>query len=132
MRILKSIMLVDDDSTTNFLHEMLIQEMNITNELFIASNGKDALEKLHDLCYTDDRCPDLILLDINMPGMDGFEFLQEFNNKDFKKTPPAIVVMVTSSSNPGDIRKAIDLNAQDCLSKPLRKEDIERILHQYF
>lgn len=71
-------MLVDDDDSTNYLHKIIIEEMRITEQISIARNGQEALDKISDH-IKDDQCLDLIFLDINMPVMDGFEFLQEYN-----------------------------------------------------
>lgn len=131
MKKLHSIMLVDDDPTTNFINELLINEMAITEELLVASNGKEALETLNEHFIQNDYLPDLILLDINMPVMDGFDFLMKFNELNKKNTNCTIVVMLTTSLNPGDIKKAKDLKVKDYISKPLLEERLQEILERH-
>lgn len=131
MKKLKLIMLVDDDSTTNFLHEDLISEMDITQEIIVAINGKEALEKLNELCLKK-QCPDLILLDINMPVMSGFEFLEKFNEMNPGGGYPAKIVILTSSSYPGDAKKAQELRVTEYISKPLEENSLEMILSKHF
>lgn len=132
MEKLDSIMLVDDDPTTNFINELLINDMAVTDELIIASNGKEALDKILNHCILNDYCPDLILLDINMPVMDGFDFLKRFNELDFEKKHSTIVIMLTTSLNPGDIEKAKVLNVKDYINKPLVEEGLKDILNKHF
>ncbi|MEX2595095.1 MAG: response regulator [Anditalea sp.] len=132
MRKLDRILLVDDDPTTNFLNELLINEMGITNELIIALNGQEALDELIETCIRNNNCPNLILLDINMPVMNGFDFLKRFNELDFKNKHSIVVVMLTTSLNPRDNEKAKELKAKDHISKPLTKEGLKDILNKYF
>lgn len=124
-------MLVDDDSTTNFLHEDLISEMDIAQKIIIAINGKDALEKLNELCLSN-QCPDLILLDINMPVMTGFEFLEKFNEMYPGRGYPTKIVILTTSLYPGDAQKAEELKVTEYINKPLEENSLEMILSKHF
>lgn len=124
-------MLVDDDSTTNFLHEDLISEMDIAQEIIIAINGKEALEKLNELCLSN-QCPDLILLDINMPVMTGFEFLEKYNEMYSGWECPAKIVMLTTSLYPGDAQKAEELKVTEYINKPLEENSLGMIMTKYF
>lgn len=132
MRQLKSIMLVDDDYTANYLHQELLMEMSVSHDIIVASNGFEALDKLHDLCRDNFEFPDVIFLDINMPGMNGFEFLEKFNEMYKERGCSAIVIMLTSSLNPADVKKALELEVKDYLSKPLEEEGVKKILAQHF
>lgn len=71
MKKLNCVLLVDDDITTNFLNESLIEEMDIAKQIMVAQNGKEALELIERYFNEESSCPQLILLDINMPVMDG-------------------------------------------------------------
>lgn len=124
-------MLVDDDSTTNFLHEDLISEMDIAQEIIIAINGKEALEKLNELCLSN-QCPDLILLDINMPVMTGFEFLEKYNEMYPGTGYPSKIVMLTTSLYPGDAQKAEELKVTEYINKPLEENSLGMIMTKYF
>jgi len=125
-------MLVDDDSITNFLNELLIKEMGITNELYIASDGQEALDNIYTNCIVDGKCPNLILLDVNMPVINGFGFLTRFNELDFENKKDIVIVMLSTSLNPRDKENALKLHVKDYISKPLTKEGLEQILNQHF
>jgi CheY-like chemotaxis protein len=132
MRKLNSIMLVDDDSITNFLNELLLKEMDISEELIITADGQKALEVLYDRCVSKGECPDLILLDVNMPVINGFEFLKRYNEMMFENKQSIVIVMLSTSLNPRDKEKAEALNVSDYLTKPLSKDRINELLEKYF
>ena len=132
MRKLNSIMLVDDDSITNFLNELLIKEMEITNELIVSSDGQKALEELDNHYFQKGNSPDLILLDVNMPVLNGFEFLKQFNELEFENKRSSVIVMLTTSLNPVDKKKAEELNVKDYMSKPLTKKGLSDLINKYF
>jgi len=127
---LNFILLVDDDVEDNYFHKIVINEMNITERIEVALNGVEALNFLKKENQTH---PDLIFLDINMPKMNGWEFLQAY--KEFKADQKAevVVVMLSTSINPSDKERAeqfpdiISFN-----SKPLTEEIISEILERYF
>jgi len=127
---LNCILLVDDDVEDNYFHQIVINEMNITERIEVALNGVEALNFLKKENQTH---PDIIFLDINMPKMNGWEFLQAY--KEFKADQNAkeVVVMLSTSLNPSDKERAeqfpdiIGFN-----SKPLTEEIISEILERYF
>lgn len=131
MTKLRSILLVDDDPIANYLHEILIGEMEIANEVIIAKNGKEALEKISN-CKAPNSYPELILLDINMPEMSGFEFLKEFNKMNLERKKLIKIVMLTSSMASQDLEEAKKLNINGYIPKPLKHESIEQIICKYF
>ena len=124
----KSILLVDDDPSTNFLHQHFLQEWGVTEKIFVAENGKEAIDFLASTPSFLAENPSLILLDINMPVMDGFEFLDKY-----EKLPPdmhasILVVMLTSSLHERDKKRAeIYKSLKGFLHKPLTEEDMRAI-----
>ena len=74
MKKLKCILLIDDDRTTVYLCDKLLKKMGIAEKVELSSNGEDGLKSLIK-CYQEDCTPEIILLDLNMPVMNGFEFL---------------------------------------------------------
>jgi len=130
---LKTILLVDDDEATNFIHEMVIKQMNCTENIVVRENGIEALEYLKSTIEGKHPQPDLIFLDINMPAMDGWEFLEEYKSLPKNQLAKSVVVMLTTSLNPEDKDKAeIIPFISRFMSKPLTKELLEEVLENHF
>jgi CheY-like chemotaxis protein len=126
---LNCILLVDDDITTNFLNESLIEEIGITKQVLVAQNGKEGIEMVERYFQEQAACPQLILLDINMPVMDGFEFLEAFQKLDFEHKDSIVIIILTTSLNPIDVHKVKELGVSGFLSKPLTEEILNEILN---
>ncbi|MEO8471582.1 MAG: response regulator [Chryseolinea sp.] len=124
----KHIMLIDDNHDDNFFHEREIRKTHLIETVIVMNSGTDAMAylKSHTQPY-----PDLIFLDINMPGMNGWEFLDEYNKLDKQFHCKAIVVMLTTSENPfyQSVSKGI---ASDFKTKPLTKAMLEEVIKTYF
>lgn len=118
----KKILLVDDDETSNFLNELLIKGMDMVEDVSIASNGQEALDYLK---HEPNSAPQVIFLDLNMPVMDGFEFLEAFEKMPQPKAP---VFILTSSNNFKDYARAKDFDVAGYLIKPLTEEKIKDVL----
>lgn len=133
MKKFKRILLVDDDDTSNLLTSMIISDMNISEGVDVATNGEEALAHLINHCSIknksdNEQCPELILLDINMPIMDGFEFLEAYSKQaDICNNIP--VVMLSSSSNIKDHERASAFNVKGYIVKPLNEEKLQQLLN---
>lgn len=129
MAKVNSILLIDDDAATNFLHRMVIEEYNFCEHIAEASDGLDALNYLQTKMATGYPQPDLIFLDINMPRMDGWEFLENYRELPSECKGGAVIAMLTTSLNPDDRERAKNF---DCVqyfeSKPLDKDKLDRLL----
>ena len=122
---LNCILLIDDDEITNFINLNLIQDLQIAHKVEVATNGNEAIELLNHYCGKD-TCPELILLDINMPVLDGFEFLEQLNQIGFKEQMK--IVALTTSNNPKDLKRLQELGVEILINKPLTKEKIEKLV----
>jgi CheY-like chemotaxis protein len=128
---LQCVLLIDDDEVTNFLNRKVIEYSKITEHVEVKLNGQEALDYLTDKENTELPC--LILLDINMPVMDGWEFMKAYTHvaKDLRKQMN--IVMLSTSTNPDDIKRAATLpNVKAFKSKPLTSEMLNEILNTYF
>lgn len=130
---LDCILLVDDSDFTNIFNRRLLTKYNVAKNIETAKDGKSALDYLIE-AENDPKKPkpDLILLDINMPIMDGWEFLTEFSKKaEFFKGIK--IVMLTTSPNPMDEQKARSITeVDDYYIKPISKELITEIIDKHF
>ena len=125
---LKTILLVDDDPITNFINQRLLEKMNIAEEVKVVTNGVEGVKCLRDHCFKTSISPDLILLDINMPIMDGFEFLEVFNSLDFKNKEEVVIAVLTTSTNSHDMEKIEKLGIKCFINKPLTEEKMRDFL----
>jgi len=135
---LNCVLLIDDDEPTNFISKMLIEEADCAGHIQVAQSGQAALNYLTNSEHfagknKDFPCPDLIFLDINMPAMNGWEFLDKYNELDQQHKGKVITVMLTTSLNPDDKLKANDNPVISRFeTKPLTSEKLNTILRKYF
>lgn len=113
---MKKILLVDDAELVLFMEKILLESVNY--ELNSAGSGEEALEKIGS---SKDR-PDLVLLDVNMPGMDGIEVCRRI--KANPQTKDISVLMVTVNADPSDIDKAKDAGCNGYCTKPLSRDQL--------
>jgi CheY-like chemotaxis protein len=128
--IMKRVLLVDDDQIFNFLSSKILQKIGIAGEVQTALNGRAALDLINSGYEESAASPDLILLDLNMPIMDGFGFLEAFKNLSIPNKDQIRVVVVSSSQDPRDIQRARDLGVTRYLSKPLTEHSLRAILEE--
>ena len=127
---LNCILLVDDNPADNRFHKIIIEEMDIANRIDTVSNG---IEALYYLLKANPTPPELILLDINMPRMNGWEFLQQYKDLDIKQKARVVIMILSTSSNPDDIKKAKEIKEVTGFeTKPLNVEVMTEILNQHF
>lgn len=132
-RNLNCIMLVDDNPDDNFFHEREIKKDHLAAKVVVKKSGIEALEYLKSMEDITRLPPDLIFLDINMPGMNGWEFLEEYSLLDNKLHSDVLIIMLTTSDNPDDeVRSRAWRNVSDYIIKPLTKEKMKVIVNKYF
>ena len=132
-RKLRSILLVEDDEATNFISQMVIKKMDCADHVQVTWNGSDAMDYLRECRKRGMPGPELILLDINMPGVNGWEFLDEYHQLHEAEKGRVIVVMLTTSMNPDDQERATNHpDVSGFRNKPLTSRLMDDILKQYF
>jgi len=114
--------LVDDDADDQEIFKSALANVNDSHTLVTANNGHDALNEL----LNGDRLPDYIFVDLNMPRMNGLQFLKEVKKADLLRHIPVIVF--TTSSNPRDRAKANEAGAERFITKPAKFTDLCSIL----
>lgn len=119
-----TLMIVDDNAFDQSLYARITKRSGLVESLIQFTNPKEATDYL----LQDGRhMPDLVLLDINMPGMDGFEFLELMSQRFGDKMCP-VIVMLTTSLNPADEQRAARYGmVRDVLNKPLTQDTLEHL-----
>jgi CheY-like chemotaxis protein len=132
MKQLNCILLIDDDEPTNFLNKLTLEQSGCARHIRIASSGQAALDYLRGGSDQFQR-PDLIFLDINMPAMDGWEFLAKYRELPEEKKADTILIMLTTSLNPDDEKRTLAIQEVSGFEhKPLNQAQLGKILNKYF
>lgn len=119
--------IIDDDPIYVFGTKRLMQMANFCESFLIFTNGKEALDKLKAIIVNGEVLPDIILLDINMPVMDGWDFLDEFTKIPSRKK--INIYIVTSSIDPADVNKAKQYEyVSNYLVKPITFDKIKDLM----
>lgn len=114
----KRILIIDDDKLLNKINEKVLVAAGVVNELHIVLNGKQAMEYLENRLEKNYPLPEIIVLDLHMPVMDGFAFIDAFNNLSFPGKSKIELVVFTSSSSIKDKQKALAAGVRHYLNKP--------------
>lgn len=130
---LKNVLLIDDSESDNFYHARKIRKMGITDNIQICYGGQEALDFLKSELDGIHPQPTLIFLDINMPGMNGWEFLQEYEKLEVAQKGEVVLTMLSNSIDDRDKSRAHNFEAvQGFYSKPLNDEYLRSILEKHF
>ena len=125
-----TILLVEDDPADQKLIKTSLKHQRIANELRIVNSGEEALDFLHHSgnYVKDAPHPDLILLDLNMPGMGGKEFLKRIKDDENLKHIP--VVILTTSESERDIVDGYKLQASGYVNKPVTLDEFKEVMEK--
>jgi len=132
MKQLNCILLIDDDEPTNFLNQLTLEQSGCVRYIRIAPSGEAGLDYLRGNPREYLR-PDLIFLDINMPAMDGWEFLEKYRELPQEKKADTVLIMLTASLNPDDEKRTLAIpEVSGFEHKPLNQGRLERLLNKHF
>ncbi|QBN18353.1 response regulator [Flavobacterium nackdongense] len=125
--MLETILFIDDDLITLMLCKMVISKASFSNEIATAKNGEEALSYFDKLKTTQaNNKPQLIFLDLNMPVMNGWEFLDRFTTEIYSEFHNTKIVILSSTIDPADLERSKKYPmVLDFLSKPISKEMLE-------
>lgn len=128
----KCVLIVDDDNTTNLLNNIIIKSSGNFENIIIKNDGFYAIEYLNDYTNKDFIVPDLILLDLNMPIMNGWEFINHFEKLPKKLTSKIKLIILSASANILDQKKAKTIKVVTAFKrKPFTKDTLNDILNNY-
>jgi CheY-like chemotaxis protein len=128
MAMYKSVMLVDDNEIDNIINEKIIEANSFADQVMVFQTGQEALDYLGENQDNQDTLPEIVFLDINMPIMDGFQFLEDFEKFSDTVLEKCKIIMLSSSISPKDIdRAASSKYVKKYLNKPLNARYLEAI-----
>ena len=131
LKKLAKILLVDDSVADNYLHRRLITKLGLAEEIVVAHNGIEALDYLTVPVNGAYARPELLFLDINMPGMDGWEFLDAYERLEADRKAGMVICMLTTAYSDRDLDRARQHGiVNDYLGKPLDEEKLLRAYHK--
>ena len=125
--MLDLIMCVEDDPITLMLFKKVVQKALFAKEITNATNGQEAINFINNITSEDTK-PQLIFLDLNMPVMGGWEFLNLFNNSNYYNLNRTKVIILTSTIDPEDVKKSKSYpNVIEFISKPITVEILNNL-----
>lgn len=133
MKKFSRVLLVDDYESDLVLTRLLLLEMGCADQVDFARNGAEALEYLGTHQDGDFPRPELICLDINMPVMNGWEFLEAYKTLPEEQTGGILLLMLTSLDKPDELTITQELQSPtEYSTKPLTEERVLALLDEYF
>jgi CheY-like chemotaxis protein len=131
--MLDTILFVDDDTITLMLCKMVITRTSFSNEIITSKNGEEALKYFENLKIAKKiNIPKLVFLDLNMPVMNGWEFLDSFSSNAYSDFHDTKIIILSSTIDPADLERSKKYPMViDFISKPITKEKVELIKKKF-
>ena len=130
MRKLNSSCIIDDDDIFIYGTKKIMKKIDFCDEILVFNNGQEAMDGLKQLTAQNKKLPSVIFLDINMPIMDGWEFLEDFIKIPNNNREHVIIYIISSSIDPMDIQKVQMYGlVNNYILKPIRIVDLEKVLN---
>ena len=124
--------IIDDDTIYQFMLTRIINQHKLAESILSFLDGEKAIEYLIENKTKDDKIPDVLFLDVNMPIMDGWMFIEEYARIKTEITKKIVVFMLSSSVDPLDIERAGKISEiSNYIIKPIKIEEVIRIFDNY-
>lgn len=121
--------IIDDDPIFVYGTKRVMKEVDFTEKIVVYNNGQDAIDGLTETVNNGDNIPPVVFLDLNMPIMNGWEFLEEFNKLPEEAIAGVTIYIVSSSIDPRDLEKVKQFNVvNNYIVKPVTPKDLEAIM----
>lgn len=127
-----NLLIIDDDSISNFATTRVAESSGIFSQVRVATSGKDALAVFAQVCLGTAAVPDVVLVDLNMPVMSGFDFIEALNGLSFPNKERVAIVIHTASENSLDIQRARNLGIDHYLIKSLKPTALQTAIFSLY
>ncbi|MEM9919854.1 MAG: response regulator [Bacteroidota bacterium] len=130
MKKFKLLVFIDDDHPTNVFHKIVVEESNLCEEALFFTSPLEALKYFERLCKeASPVLPDAIFLDINMPQLNGWQFIQAYQKLGIRESP--VIIMLTTSLYTQDVAKAEELDiVHKLINKPLETSHLRALTEE--
>lgn len=127
-----NLLIIDDDNISSYINTRVAQKTGLFREIRSVSSGKDALEIFMEVCKGTVAPPDVVLLDLNMPVMNGFDFIEALKGLDYPEKKRLHIVILTSSDHKADIDRAHAMGIQHYLVKSMTMKDLQATIFSLY
>lgn len=127
-----NLLIIDDDHISSFVNTRVAETCGLFNDVRAVHNGKEALDLFHQVSQGNATAPDVILLDLNMPVMNGFDFIEALEGVSYPQKNRLKIVVLTSSDNKVDIERARAMGIKHYLVKSLTAKDLQQTIFSLY
>ncbi|NHF58796.1 response regulator [Flavobacteriaceae bacterium TP-CH-4] len=132
MKKIESACIIDDDPIFIYGTKRMMNEVNFCNQILVFNNGQDAIDGLNEITTRGEDLPEVIFLDLNMPIMNGWEFLEDFVKIPNHNREKVVIYIISSSIDPRDLERIKDYEVvNNYILKPVSPEDLEKVLQNF-